>query len=145
MKIAITGTSGRIGRAIHFVLCQEHEIVGIDCSVSSITTHLGEVDNYNLMIEALKGVDAVVHTAALHAPHVGIHDDSEFFRVNVKGTETLFRAAIDCGVRKLVFTSTSALYGFAARHPDEAAWIDSRNQFRSWPCIDCTAVSMRVT
>jgi UDP-glucose 4-epimerase len=124
MKVAVTGTSGRIGRAIHFALCREHEVVGIDRSVSSVTTHRGEIDDYNLLIEAFTGSEAVVHTAALHAPHVGIYDDSEFFRINVQGTKIVFRAALDCGVRKLVFTSTTALYGFAARHPDEAVWID---------------------
>ena len=124
MKIAITGTSGRIGRAIHFSLCQNNEITGIDRSVSSITTHLGEIDDDALLSKAFRGVDAVIHTAALHAPHVGFHNDDEFYRVNVKGTEAVVRAAIACGARALVFTSTTALYGFASRHPDEAAWID---------------------
>ena len=123
MKIAVTGTSGRVGRAIHFTLCQEHEVIGIDRAVSSATTHLGEIDNYRLLIRAFAGVDAVVHTAALHAPHVGVYDDSEFFRINVEGTKNVFRAAIDCGVGVLVFTSTTALYGFAAQHPDRGTWI----------------------
>lgn len=124
MKIALTGTSGRIGHAIHFALCREHEIVGIDRSVSSITTHLGEIDDYKLLIKAFKGATAVVHTAALHAPHVGIQEDSEFCRINIEGTKTVVRAAIDCGVQKLVFTSTTALYGHASQHPDKATWID---------------------
>jgi nucleoside-diphosphate-sugar epimerase len=124
MKIAVTGSSGRIGRAIHFSLCQEHEVVGIDRSVSSVTTHLGEIDNYRLLCEAFTGADAVIHAAALHAPHVGVSSESEFLRVNVEGTQNVFRAAVDCGVRALVFTSTTALYGFAARHPDRAVWID---------------------
>ena len=55
MKIAVTGTSGRIGRAIHFALCREHEVVGIDRSVSSVTTHLGEIDDYKLLTKAFKG------------------------------------------------------------------------------------------
>jgi len=76
MKIAVTGTSGRIGRAIHFALCRK------------------------LLAKAFKGAEAVVHTAALHAPHVGIYDDSEFFRINVEGTKSVFRAAIDCNVLK---------------------------------------------
>lgn len=126
MKIAITGTSGRIGRAIHFALCQEHEVVGIDRAVSPVTTHLGEIDNYELLIKAFKGAKAVVHTAALHAPHVGIYDDSEFFRINNEGTEKVFKAAVDCGVQTLVFTSTTALYGYAAQHPDRAAWINEK-------------------
>jgi UDP-glucose 4-epimerase len=124
MKIAVTGTSGRIGRAIHFALCREHEVVGIDRSVSSVTTHLGEIDNYKLLTKAFKGAEAVVHTAALHAPHVGIYDDSEFLRINIEGTKTVFRAATDCGVQSLVFTSTTALYGHAAQHSDRAAWIN---------------------
>jgi nucleoside-diphosphate-sugar epimerase len=63
MKIAVTGTSGRIGRAIHFALCQEHDVVGIDRSVSSVTTHLGEIDNYQLLTKAFKGADAVISRA----------------------------------------------------------------------------------
>ena len=128
MKIAITGTSGRIGRAIHFSLCQSNRITGIDRSAASVTTHLGEIDNYALLIKAFKGVDAVVHTAALHAPHVGIHGDNEFYRINVKGTESVVRAAVECGARSLVFTSTTALYGYASRHPDRATWIDEKTK-----------------
>jgi len=124
MKIAVTGTSGRVGRAIHFSLCQEHEVVGLDRSVSSVTSCLGEVDNYKLLTRVFKGADAVVHVAALHAPHVGIYDDSEFCRVNIEGTKKVFRAAIDCGVQSLVFTSTTAVYGHASQHPDKAIWIN---------------------
>jgi len=124
MKIAVTGTSGRIGRAIHFTLCQGHEVVGIDRAVSSVTTHLGEINDFKLLANAFKGVDAVVHTAALHAPHVGVFEDSEFSRINIEGTKQVFRAAIECGVKALVFTSTTALYGHASRHPDKATWID---------------------
>lgn len=124
MKIAVTGTSGRIGRAIHFALCREHEVVGIDRAVSSVTTHLGEVDDYNLLARAFKGAKAVVHTAALHAPHVGIYADSEFFRINIEGTRNVFRAAIDCGVQNLIFTSTTALYGYAAQRQGAATWIN---------------------
>jgi len=124
MKIAVTGTSGRIGRAIHFALCREHEVVGIDRSVSSVTTHLGEIHDYDLLTNAFKGATAVVHTAALHAPHVGIYEVSEFYRINVEGTKKVFQAALECGVQMLVFTSTTALYGYAAQHPDTAAWID---------------------
>ena len=124
MKIAITGINGRIGRAIHFSLCRNNKLTGVDISVSSITTHPGDIGDFDLLNDAFRGADAVVHTAALHAPHVGIYDDNEFYRINVKGTETVVRAAIKCGARTLVFTSTKALYGFACRHPDHATWID---------------------
>lgn len=128
MKIAITGISGRIGRAIHFSLCRNNKITGIDRSVSSVTTHLGDIENYELLSKVFKGADAVVHTAALHAPHVGIHEDNEFYRINVKGTESVVRAAVACGVKALVFTSTTALYGFASRHPNEATWVHEQTK-----------------
>jgi len=124
MKIAVTGTSGRIGRAIHFALCQEHDVVGFDRSVSSATTHLGEIDDYKLLTKAFKDVVAVIHVAALHAPHVGIYDDSEFYRINIEGTMNVFRAATDCGVQTLAFTSSTAVYGHASQHPDRATWIN---------------------
>jgi nucleoside-diphosphate-sugar epimerase len=128
MKIAITGISGRIGRAIHFSLCRNNKITGIDRSASSITTHVGDIDDHGLLSNAFEGADAVVHAAALHAPHVGIHDDNEFYRINVKGTETVLRAARACGVEALIFTSTTALYGRASRHPDHAVWIDEHTK-----------------
>ncbi len=124
MKIVVTGTSGRIGRAIHFALCQEHNVVGFDRSVSSVTTHLGEINNYKLLTKVFKGADAVIHVAALHAPHVGVYDDDEFYRVNVEGTKKVFQAAMDCGVQTLVFTSSTAVYGYASQHPDKAIWIN---------------------
>ena len=128
MKIAVTGTSGRIGRAIHFELCSQHEVVGIDRSLASVTTHLGDVVDHGFLVKAFKGAEAVIHTAALHAPHVGIVEDNEFHRINVDGTKAVARAAMDCGVRQLVFTSTTALYGHASVHPHRASWVDESTE-----------------
>jgi UDP-glucose 4-epimerase len=124
MKVAITGINGRVGRAIHFSLRPQHEVAGIDRTVSSITTHLGDIRDYGLLSDAFRDADAVVHTAALHAPHVGVFDDDDFHKINVEGTKTVFRAAADQGVRRLVFTSTTALYGHASQLRGRASWID---------------------
>ena len=124
MKIIVIGTSGRIGRAIHFSLCQQHEVVGVDRAVSSATSRLGKVNDYEFLVRAFRGAEAVIHTAALHAPHVGVCSDDDFYRINVDGTKVVFQAAVDCGVRQLIFTSTTALYGHASSHSDRASWID---------------------
>jgi nucleoside-diphosphate-sugar epimerase len=55
----------------------------------------------------------VIHTAALHAPHVGVVPDAEFQRINVDGTLMVAETAMAAGVPRLVFTSTTALYGDA--------------------------------
>ena len=65
MKIVITGTSGRIGRAIHFNLCQDHEVAGVDRSVSSVTGHLGEIDDYGLLCKAFRSAAVVFYCKLL--------------------------------------------------------------------------------
>ena len=69
-------------------------------------------------------MDAVIHSAALHAPHVGVLPDSEFERVNVQATQALAVLAARMGVRRFVFTSTTALYGAGAAGGHGAAWVD---------------------
>jgi nucleoside-diphosphate-sugar epimerase len=111
VKVLITGTSGRVGGAIHDRLAREHAVRGLDRVASARVDHLGEVTDAALLERALEGVDAVVHTAALHAPHVGPWPDEAFQRVNVDGTRVLLAAAQRRGVPHIVFTSTTALYG----------------------------------
>ena len=124
MKILLTGASGRIGAAIARRLSGEHTVVGLDRIAAPTTAIVGDVGDAALLRRALDGADAVVHAAALHAPHVGIEPDAEFERINVDATRTLADAAIDAGVRRFVFTSTTALYGAAAAPGEPASWVD---------------------
>ena len=78
MRIVLTGSSGRVGRAIFGALAADHEIIGIDRTAFSTTHFVDDFTNESLLREVLQGTDAVVHTAALHAPHVGIVPDTEF-------------------------------------------------------------------
>lgn len=104
-------------------------MVGIDRSVSSATSQLGDICDLNMLVRTFEGADAVVHTAALHAPHVGIFEDSEFERINVEGTKQVVKASRECGVNTLIFTSTTALYGHAVTaDPAQAAWITEQTQ-----------------
>lgn len=123
MKILVTGTTGRVGRAIHVRLSPHHEVIGLDRAPSSTAELIGDLGDETLIERALKGVDAVVHTAALHAPHVGLLPDSEFERINVAATQKLYAAAQRHAVRHFVFTSTTALYGHAATPDDAAGWV----------------------
>ena len=58
MKIALTGTAGRIGRAIHFNLCQSHDVEGLDRVPSSVTAHVGDVCDYEFLVRAMAGWSA---------------------------------------------------------------------------------------
>jgi UDP-glucose 4-epimerase len=125
VKILLTGSSGRVGRAIFGALAARHEVVGIDRSPFATTRHVADFTDTRTLAAALQGVDAVIHAAALHAPHVGLFSDAEFQRINVEGTRTLMRLAREAGVRRLVFTSTTALYGHAIA-PGQCTWVDEQ-------------------
>ncbi|MEJ2647505.1 MAG: NAD(P)-dependent oxidoreductase [Sedimentisphaerales bacterium] len=130
MRVLLTGSSGRIGRAIHARLSEEHSVIGIDERPAETTRVVASVTDTARLRSALEGVDAVVHTAALHAPHVGVAGDADFESVNVRATASLVDLCLAAGVGKLVFTSTTALYGDASTLRGRAAWIDERTEPR---------------
>lgn len=123
MRVVLTGSSGRVGRAIFNVLVEQHEVIGIDRSPFSTTHVVGDFASEALLHLILKEADAVIHTAALHAPHVGTLPDEEFQRINVEGVRLLAKTAIAAGVKRLIFTSTTALYGNAVSR-GSCVWID---------------------
>lgn len=123
MRILLTGASGRVGRAIYGALAGSHEVIGVDARVFSTTQIVGDCGDSGVMKPALEGVDAVIHTAGPHAPHVDLVPDAEFERVNIEATHELYEWAREAGARRFVYTSTTALYGDVVK-PGACAWID---------------------
>jgi nucleoside-diphosphate-sugar epimerase len=110
VRIVLTGCGGRIGRAIRARLAGEHEVIGIDRVTAADVELVGDVCDRALLERACDGAGAVIHVAALHAPHVGVFSDEEFERINVAGTAAVVAAARATRVPRIVFTSTTALY-----------------------------------
>jgi UDP-glucose 4-epimerase len=106
-------------------MAARHQVVGIDRQPFSTTSLVGDFVDTRLLRKAITGVDAVIHTASLHAPHVGVESDREFQRINLDGLRSLIDMALGEGVRTLVYTSTTALYGDAIE-PGRCSWIDER-------------------
>lgn len=125
MRIVVTGSSGRLGRAIFSALAQQHQVIGIDRTPFSTTHLVGDFVAEALLYQAFENADAVIHSAALHAPHVGTIPDEEFRRINVEGTRLVAQAARAAGVKRIIFTSTTALYGHAVS-ADSCTWIDEK-------------------
>ncbi|MEO0698875.1 MAG: NAD(P)-dependent oxidoreductase [Pseudomonadota bacterium] len=123
MKVLLTGSSGRVGRAIYGALAGAHEVIGVDRNVFSTTRIIGDIADSGVMKPALEGVDAIIHTAGPHAPHVGILPDAEFERVNIEATHNLYEWAREAGAGVFVYTSTTALYGDAVQ-PGACTWVD---------------------
>ncbi|MDW3191721.1 MAG: NAD(P)-dependent oxidoreductase [Cytophagales bacterium] len=122
-KVVITGSSGRIGRALHWQLSQHAQVTGIDLSPSSATTHIQDITNKEAMLQLFEGATTVYHAAALHAPHAGVATDIKFHQINVEATQKICEAAMATGVKQLIFTSTTALYGYANFGNDTSTWI----------------------
>ena len=109
-KCCVTGSAGRVGRAIYEMLsARGHSVVGLDRTPSSTTDIVADLRDVSHLKRALYGSDAVFHTGALHAPHVGVVSDEEFRSINVIGTELVIKAARESGARHFVLTSTTCL------------------------------------
>jgi UDP-glucose 4-epimerase len=73
----------------------------------------------------MRGVDAVVHAATLHKPHLVSHSRQDFVDTNIMGTLNLLEEATAAGVASFVFTSTTSAFGAALAPPTgaPAVWV----------------------
>jgi len=123
MRILLTGSSGQLGAAIAEKLSSDHSILGIDLAPGEHTTHVGSITDRELVFSLCKGVDSIIHTASLHAPHLNSHSKKAFIDVNVQGTLNLLEAAVKHGIHRFVYTSTTSLYGHAMVPHEKAVWV----------------------
>ncbi len=126
MRILVTGSAGHLGEALVRTLRDAaHDVVGIDIVASSYTAATGSVADHGFVDRCMRGVEAVLHVATLHKPHVATHARQSFIDTNVTGTLNLLEAAVANGVGAFVFTSTTSVFGDALTPPPgmPAAWI----------------------
>ena len=126
MRVLVTGSSGHLGEALVRTLqAGPHDVTGLDLLDSPFTTHVGSICDSDFVRRCMRGVDVVMHTAALHKPHVATHSRRAFVETNISGTLTILEAALATGASGIVFTSTTSVFG-AALSPAEgqpAAWV----------------------
>jgi len=127
MRIVVTGSSGKLGRAaVERLRSDGHEVVGFDL-VGSPGPGFVRVDlqDYGQVLDALLGVtarhtglDAVVHLAAL--PVNGLVPDAATFTGNVTATFHVLHGALRAGIRTIVQASSITAMGFPdfARLPE---------------------------
>jgi UDP-glucose 4-epimerase len=126
VRLLVTGSSGHLGEALIRALASEgHDVLGLDVLESPYTQVFGSIEDRECVRRCVDGVDAVVHSATLHKPHVGSHSRQQFVDTNVTGTLNLLEEAVAAGVGRFVFTSTTSALGRALTPPDgaPAAWI----------------------
>jgi len=127
-KYLVTGGAGFIGsHLVDKLVEQNNEVVVIDNLSSGKKEYINsKADFYNLDIcdfdkisPIFKEVDYVFHLAAIPRVPVSIQDPIGTSKVNILGTINVFKAAIDNKVKRIVFASSSAVYGNQEKLPLE--------------------------
>ena len=125
MRVLVTGSAGHLGESLLRRLREHgHEAVGLDV-LDAPDTVVGSIVDRDCVRGCLAGVDAVVHAATLHKPHIESHSRAEFVATNVTGTLILLEESVAAGVERFVFTSSTSAFGRALVPPPgvPAAWI----------------------
>ena len=125
MNVLVIGGAGYIGshtaralkRAGHEVIIFDNLSTGYEFLASGFELIKGDILDANALKGSLSRVDAIMHFAA-HA-YVGesVTNPRRYFRNNVEGGLALLNAALEAGVKKIIFSSTCAVYGEPAKVP----------------------------
>ena len=139
MQFLITGGAGFIGHALAWRLLDEgHSVRVVDDLSAGDPGRLpedavfarGDVNDVPRLWTLLQGVDCVYHLAARVSVSESIRYPREYNMVNVGGTVSVLEAMRDVGVKRLVFTSSGAIYGEQAEQPlHEALPPDPRSPY----------------
>jgi UDP-glucose 4-epimerase len=140
-SVFVTGAAGLVGRRLVETLAREPgapwRVVASDLRLPPEAERLPGVvyetaDVRSADFGALlrrHASDAVVHLAAIVTPGPGSTREAEY-QVDVVGSERVLAGCLAAGVRRLVYTSSGAAYGY---HADNPAWLDEEAKLRGNP------------
>ncbi|MFS0735138.1 NAD(P)-dependent oxidoreductase [Microbacterium sp. 1P10UB] len=117
MRIALTGSSGKLGSVVARELTAAgHDVIGLDRTGERGPQFVQlDLTDYGQVVDALAGVDravgfdAVVHLGAIPAP--GLMTDAATFHNNMTSTFNVFWAAVRLGIRRIVYASSETVLG----------------------------------
>lgn len=122
-KILVTGSAGFIGSHLVDRLVRDgHEVVGFDNFANGFRENVDRIEGEHTFVEgdlrnpedvqrAMEGVEVVFHEGALGSVPRSIADPVTSMEVNTMGTLNVLNAARDAGARRVVYASSSSVYG----------------------------------
>jgi UDP-glucose 4-epimerase len=126
MRVLVTGGAGFIGRHITEYFQHRAEVRVLDNLRSGLKSNLsglncqfmvGSVLDRDLVREAMTGVDFVFHLAAIASVQESMQKPNECAEINTRGTVIVLEEAALAGVKKLIFSSSAAIYGDNPTNP----------------------------
>ena len=111
MRILVTGAAGYLGSHLIRALEGEHEVTGVDLfPTSRVGDCVADLTEEGAAAGLTEGVEVVVHTAAIHPwkPYT----DNQYMDNNIKPVHHVLKAAVEKGVRRVVYTSSIAATGY---------------------------------
>lgn len=125
MKILVTGGAGFIGSHLTKRLVENgHEVIVLDLLsrgnkilpdvVNKVKLVHGDVRDYNLVRELSKGCSYIFHLAAVLGVDIVADSPIETMETEVIGMKNVCEAALFNGVEKVIYASTSGIYGHSA-------------------------------
>jgi len=123
MKFLVTGGAGFIGsNIVEELLKQGHSVRVLDNFSTGKRENLkefnsdielleGDIRSYHIVRQAVNGIEVILHQAALPSVPRSINDPITTNEVNVMGTLNILDAAKDAGVKRIVYASSSSVYG----------------------------------
>ncbi len=128
MRFAVTGGAGFVGSHLVKLLVQKgHDVIVVDNlhtgKRDNLTDVINKIEfldidirNYDLMEKKLIGLDGIFHQAALTIVQDSFRNTEEYYDVNVRGTENIFKIAQKNNY-KVIFASSSSVYGHQEKVP----------------------------
>ena len=121
-KSLVTGGAGFIGSHLVEALVGEgHQVRVLDSLVKGKLASIqplidegrvkfieGDVRSRDLVDRAMRGVDYVFHTAGVHIKR-SVESPEDMIEVNIRGSYNVFKSALDHGVKRVVFSSSSSI------------------------------------
>ncbi|HEV2397261.1 MAG TPA: UDP-glucose 4-epimerase GalE [Candidatus Sulfotelmatobacter sp.] len=127
MVVLVIGGAGYIGShaaralrsAAHEVIIYDNLSTGYEFLAKGFELVKADVLDEVALERVLPRADAIMHFAARAYVGESVTDPRRYFRNNVDGGLSLLNAALDAGVKKIIFSSTCAVYGEPAKVPIE--------------------------
>ena len=116
-KVLVTGGAGFVGReVVRQLLRNGYEVTVLDIvekptDFKMVKYIKGDIQNAAKCVMATAGKDYVIHLAAKTRIPDSFIDPDTYFDINVTGTRNILTAAHAVGIRKLVYASSSSIYG----------------------------------